>query len=112
MLQLALPICSFASEVVTVVYKGGTDTDMAPPIDHYHLVSPVTSCDVRLGSGGSENKFCIYTSLLGTRSAIGCRINLCRLYFPAAVRYKCKVMVECIRIPFACQTTVLLANNH
>jgi RNA 3'-terminal phosphate cyclase len=42
MLQLALPICSFASEVVTVVYKGGTDTDMAPPIDHYHLVSPVT----------------------------------------------------------------------
>ena len=46
MLQLSLPCASFASDAVTVTYLGGTDTDMAPPIDHYSFVS----CKVAIGS--------------------------------------------------------------
>lgn len=39
MLQVALPCAAFANGVVTVTLYGGTDTDMAPPIDHYCCVS-------------------------------------------------------------------------
>ncbi|CAF0781993.1 unnamed protein product, partial [Didymodactylos carnosus] len=37
-LQLALPVMAFAVSTQELVLKGGTDTNMAPPIDHYKMV--------------------------------------------------------------------------
>ena len=39
MIQQSLPVMLFDKEHVTVTYRGGTDTDHAPPIDHYVMVS-------------------------------------------------------------------------
>ena len=43
LIQQSLPVMVYGKEPVTVTYKGGTNTDHAPPIDHYSMVSSVMS---------------------------------------------------------------------
>ncbi|XP_070563804.1 RNA 3'-terminal phosphate cyclase-like isoform X2 [Ptychodera flava] len=55
MLQISLPCTIFGPGVCVVEYRGGTNTDMAPPIDHYTMVfQPIAekfglkyTCDIK-----------------------------------------------------------------
>ena len=43
LIQQSLPVMVYGKEPVTVTYRGGTNTDHAPPIDHYTMVSCIRS---------------------------------------------------------------------
>ena len=45
MLQIALPCLLFAKERSELILRGGTDVDMAPPIDYTLKVSNKFFCD-------------------------------------------------------------------
>lgn len=55
-MQLALPCLLFSPGVSTLILKGGTHAEMAPPIDYITEVSTVK----RLSALGSGRKFNIY----------------------------------------------------
>jgi len=38
LMQIAIPCCLFATGPSTLILQGGTDADMAPPIDYVRLV--------------------------------------------------------------------------